>query len=131
MRILDAERTRSAHIPVRRDVETVEPLCGFRKADAHARPDHGNRTVTCNRERVPLAYIVTIERWADRIAAWATGTPCATDPDARRAHSAEAHAHPRDVYVYFDNDIKVRAPFDAQALQAKVSERLGFEMPKA
>ena len=28
----------------------------------------------------------------------------------------------RDVYVYFDNDAKVRAPFDAQALQTRVSE---------
>jgi uncharacterized protein YecE (DUF72 family) len=26
------------------------------------------------------------------------------------------------VYVYFDNDAKVRAPFDAQALQKRVSE---------
>jgi uncharacterized protein YecE (DUF72 family) len=28
----------------------------------------------------------------------------------------------RDVYVYFDNDAKVRAPFDAQTLQNRVSE---------
>jgi uncharacterized protein YecE (DUF72 family) len=28
------------------------------------------------------------------------------------------------VYVYFDNDAKVRAPFDAQALRKKVHERL-------
>ena len=26
----------------------------------------------------------------------------------------------RDVYVYFDNDVKVRAPFDAMALAARV-----------
>ena len=65
-----------------------------------------------------------LELWADRIAAWATGTRCTTDPDARRAHTTEAHACPRDVFVYFDNDIKVRAPFDAQALQAKVDARL-------
>lgn len=30
-------------------------------------------------------------------------------PDPRRPRK-------RDVYVYFDNDAKVRAPFDAQAL---------------
>jgi uncharacterized protein YecE (DUF72 family) len=30
----------------------------------------------------------------------------------------------RDVYVYFDNDAKVRAPFDAQALMKHVSELL-------
>lgn len=66
-----------------------------------------------------------LELWADRIAAWATGTACATDPDARHAHSVAAHTCPRDVYVYFDNDIKVRAPFDAQALQRGVEARLG------
>jgi len=27
----------------------------------------------------------------------------------------------RDVFVYFDNDAKVRAPFDARALRAKLS----------
>ena len=34
-------------------------------------------------------------------------------------------AQPRDVYVYFDNDVKVRAPFDAIAL----AERLGVAPP--
>lgn len=63
-----------------------------------------------------------LELWADRIAAWATGAQCSTTD--RRAHTVEAHDCPRDVYIYFDNDIKVRAPFDAQALQAKVQARL-------
>jgi uncharacterized protein YecE (DUF72 family) len=36
-----------------------------------------------------------------------------------------AKLQPRDVYVYFDNDAKVRAPFDARGLIAKVRERLG------
>jgi len=27
---------------------------------------------------------------------------------------------PRDVYVYFDNDAKVRAPVDAQALRKRL-----------
>jgi uncharacterized protein YecE (DUF72 family) len=31
----------------------------------------------------------------------------------------------RDVYIYFDNDAKVRAPADAQAL----ARRLGVEAP--
>ncbi len=61
-----------------------------------------------------------LEIWADRVAAWATGTRA----EGRRACQAEAHACPRDVYVYFDNDIKVRAPFDAQALAEKVQHRL-------
>ena len=61
-----------------------------------------------------------LEVWADRIAAWAIGGYA----QGRRACEAEAEAAPRDVYVYFDNDIKVRAPFDAQMLQTKVNERL-------
>jgi uncharacterized protein YecE (DUF72 family) len=65
-----------------------------------------------------------LEVWADRVAAWATGGCAALGGQARRACMTEAHAHPRDVYVYFDNDAKVHAPFDAQALRAKVYERL-------
>jgi hypothetical protein len=30
----------------------------------------------------------------------------------------------RDVYVYFDNDMKVRAPFDAKNLRVRVERRL-------
>ena len=58
--------------------------------------------------------------WADRIAAWATGK-CA---QGKRACADEPEPKPRDVYVYFDNDAQVRAPFDALALQALVNERL-------
>lgn len=49
-----------------------------------------------------------LDAWADKVRAWRTG---AAAPDGR----------PRDVYVYFDNDAKVHAPFDALAL----TERLG------
>jgi uncharacterized protein YecE (DUF72 family) len=59
--------------------------------------------------------------WAERIVAWATGGVA----EGRRACAVEAVCRPRDVYVYFDNDIKVRAPFDALALMAKVKERMG------
>jgi uncharacterized protein YecE (DUF72 family) len=31
----------------------------------------------------------------------------------------------RDVYVYFDNDAKVRAPVDAQTLMERVKRLLG------
>ena len=62
-----------------------------------------------------------LETWADRIAAWATGGRA----EGRRACATEAASRPRDVFVYFDNDIKVRAPFDAQALESKVKARLG------
>jgi len=58
--------------------------------------------------------------WADRIVAWTTGG-CVEGP---RACDRKLPAKPRDVYVYFDNDAKVRAPFDALALQKLVEERL-------
>jgi uncharacterized protein YecE (DUF72 family) len=56
---------------------------------------------------------VALERWADRIRAWMRGR----EPrDARRAAGAARHGKPLDVYCYFDNDVKVRAPFDADRL---------------
>ncbi|MGV7207407.1 DUF72 domain-containing protein [Oxalobacteraceae bacterium A2-2] len=59
-----------------------------------------------------------LQRWAARIAAWASGG----QPDDARLISQ--HAPPRrasrDVYCYFDNDIKVRAPFDARSLLSKL-----------
>ena len=45
-----------------------------------------------------------LDHWARRVRGWARS---------------------RDVVVYFDNDVKVRAPFDAMAL----AERLGFAPP--
>jgi uncharacterized protein YecE (DUF72 family) len=59
-----------------------------------------------------------LERWAGRIRAWRDGsTPpqaTLTAPPPRRMR--------RDVYVYFDNDIKVHAPYDAMSLATKVEE---------
>jgi uncharacterized protein YecE (DUF72 family) len=70
-----------------------------------------------------------IDMWAARIAIWAAGgTPDAdvsTQPEAHRASQIVAPVQPRDVYVYFDNDAKVRAPYDAQALRARVAELVG------
>ena len=62
--------------------------------------------------------------WADRIMAWATGG----EASGRYASTVRAATQPRDVYVYFDNDAKVRAPFDAMALEKKVNERLGLQV---
>ena len=64
-----------------------------------------------------------LDDWAARIRAWATG---AQPPDARRASAAPpAKRKARDVYCYFDNDAKVRAPFDALGLM----RRLGLAKP--
>ena len=62
---------------------------------------------------------------AARIRTWRTGSmpaDCVRIPGCR-----EPSTRPRDAYVYFDNDAKVRAPFDAMRLQ----ERLRRKRPDA
>jgi uncharacterized protein YecE (DUF72 family) len=56
-----------------------------------------------------------LDWWADRIRAWRGG---GEPPDARHVIDAPAPrvSKGRDIYVYFDNDAKVKAPFDAMAL---------------
>lgn len=51
--------------------------------------------------------------WSERVKAWSTGK--------KPEHSFELieespNKKDTDVYVYFDNDVKVHAPFDAQKL---------------
>ncbi|MEO8164623.1 MAG: DUF72 domain-containing protein, partial [Betaproteobacteria bacterium] len=59
-----------------------------------------------------------LERWATRIRRWKGG---AQPGDARRVSDERAPSRKsRDVYVYFDNDVKVRAPFDADSLARKL-----------
>jgi uncharacterized protein YecE (DUF72 family) len=65
-----------------------------------------------------------LDIWAQRIVTWARGgTPDELAP-ARRIHPDLAPSQPRDVYVYFDNDAKVHAPFDAQNLRTRVDKLL-------
>jgi uncharacterized protein YecE (DUF72 family) len=60
-----------------------------------------------------------LERWAGRIRAWLAGEEPA---DARRAGAPAAQRRGgRDVFCYFDNDVKVRAPFDADRLMSKLA----------
>jgi uncharacterized protein YecE (DUF72 family) len=54
-----------------------------------------------------------LARWAARIATWAAG---GAPRDGTLVSARMASAKARDVYVYFDNDAKVRAPLDADAL---------------
>jgi uncharacterized protein YecE (DUF72 family) len=62
-----------------------------------------------------------LKEWARKIRAWAKGgTPARTRRICPGVNSAPKG---RDVFVYFDNDIKVRAPFDAIAL----ARRLGLK----
>ena len=67
----------------------------------------------------------SLDRWATRIRAWADGDE---PKDADRIGKAATPARHRDVYCYFDNDYKVRAPFDAQTLMRKLGVK--WDAPK-
>jgi uncharacterized protein YecE (DUF72 family) len=61
-----------------------------------------------------------LREWARKIRGWARGTtPARTE---RVGPPIPAQKSGRDVYVYFDNDVKVRAPYDAMSL----AHRLGI-----
>jgi uncharacterized protein YecE (DUF72 family) len=65
-----------------------------------------------------------LRAWERRLRAWMSGS------QPRGVHLAAPDAAPprrqsRDVYVYFDNDQKVRAPFDAMALAKRLGRRGG------
>jgi uncharacterized protein YecE (DUF72 family) len=59
----------------------------------------------------------TINRWAERIQAWSRGNPVR---DGDFADQAAGKAQRRDVFLYFDNTDKRRAPQDAQTLIRKL-----------
>src|SRR5262249_55439049 len=68
-----------------------------------------------------------LDMWAARVAAWARGQE---PPDAERVIAAPgARRNSRDVFVYFDNDAKVRAPVDARNLIARVRRLLAEPHP--
>lgn len=59
-----------------------------------------------------------LDRWAERIRAWSRG---AQPADAKLISDVPVPKRAsRDVYCYFDNDIKVKAPFDARRLIVKL-----------
>jgi len=61
-----------------------------------------------------------LDHWAARIKLWAAGL----EPNDARViapNADPADQIPRDVFVYFDNDAKVRAPVDARSLRARVT----------
>jgi uncharacterized protein YecE (DUF72 family) len=64
-----------------------------------------------------------LQHWADRLQAWSQGRPV---DDARLASPRAAPRRARrDIYCYFDNDVKVHAPYDAATLMRK----LGLDSP--
>ncbi|MBB6145989.1 uncharacterized protein YecE (DUF72 family) [Silvibacterium bohemicum] len=64
-----------------------------------------------------------LDRWATRVADWASGGEA--EGEHASATPAPRGAAGRDVYVYFDNDAKVRAPVDAQGLIRRVEKLTG------
>ena len=65
-----------------------------------------------------------LDRWAARIDAWRHGGQV---DDARLASSVTARKRrARDVFCYFDNDVKVHAPYDAAHLAARLGVPTGL-----
>ena len=61
-----------------------------------------------------------IDVWARRVIAWSRGEEVS---DGKRVHSEPGPKRDfRDVFVYFDDDVKVRAPFDAMSLSKRIKE---------
>ncbi len=61
-----------------------------------------------------------LRRWAGRAVAWAGGAPM---QDGTFAASSAGRARRRDVYMFFDNTDKLRAPYDAQGLMRMLDAR--------
>ena len=57
-----------------------------------------------------------LDRWAGKVRTWQQGGT----PTDGRTMAPPARRKKRDVFVYFDNDVKVRAPYDAEALAARL-----------
>jgi uncharacterized protein YecE (DUF72 family) len=61
-----------------------------------------------------------IDTWARRVIAWSRGEEVT---DGARIHPEPGPKRSsRDVFVYFDDDNKARAPFNAQSLSKKIAE---------
>lgn len=59
-----------------------------------------------------------LDRWAARIRAWSEGSE--PDDAMHISNAPPPKRKSRDVYCYFDNDAKVKAPFDAKQLIEKL-----------
>lgn len=64
-----------------------------------------------------------LDRWAARVELWSTGKEMADGEFA----GSPGKAKKRDVFLFFDNTDKIKAPYNAQALM----ERLGVVVPEA
>jgi len=67
---------------------------------------------------------IALNNWAGRIEAWSKG---GQPKDAHLVSAQESSPkQSRDVYCYFDNDIKVKAPFDARKLLKRLNLESGL-----
>jgi uncharacterized protein YecE (DUF72 family) len=62
----------------------------------------------------------SLDQWATRVATWARGG----EPEDAERVDGKGRRRRRDVFVYFDNDAKVRAPVDAKALTQRAAKLL-------
>jgi uncharacterized protein YecE (DUF72 family) len=61
-----------------------------------------------------------LDQWAGHIQEWAAGRE---PDDAKRIAAITSHKRQaRDVFCYFDNDLKVHAPFDAARMMSRLRE---------
>lgn len=68
-----------------------------------------------------------LDDWAARIAAWAAGE--GPSNPRRITDRTGASGGVRDVYVYFDNDEKTKAPFDARRLMERLETDADYPPP--
>ncbi|HLY43520.1 MAG TPA: DUF72 domain-containing protein [Terracidiphilus sp.] len=61
-----------------------------------------------------------LDDWAERILKWSHGEEASDGVKASASDGPKLSK--RDVFIYFDNDLKVRAPYDAQALHQRIRE---------
>jgi len=64
-----------------------------------------------------------LDGWAKRVLAWSRGEEVTDGDHASKSEGPKQSS--RDVFVYFDNDQKVRSPFDAQELQKRIHALAG------
>jgi uncharacterized protein YecE (DUF72 family) len=82
---------------------------------------HGARELYVSRYSGPA-----LDRWAERIGAWRDGAA----PPHPVLIAAPARRRRRDVFVYFDNDVKVHAPYDAMNLAARLGHGHRVAFPR-
>jgi uncharacterized protein YecE (DUF72 family) len=69
-----------------------------------------------------------LKMWAERIKSWQSGKP-AKNPTLIAKHAVKTKGK-KDTFIYFDNDAKVNAPFDAASLMLLLQDESALIMPE-